>query len=96
MGDYKNKREPAVTCSLSPLVPTGSFTLWSRLIYAKVVYKVVAYMSVLTDNYYTKINPRAILPNSVQKSLGKPRYMCRAINYMMEQNPAVGRHSTDV
>lgn len=48
-------------------------------------------MSVLTGNYYTKINPQAILPNSVQKSLGKPGYMCRAINYMMEQNPAVGR-----
>lgn len=49
----------------------------------------VACMSVLTSNYYTKINPRAILPNSVQKSLGKP-------GYVMEQNPAVGRYSTDV
>lgn len=80
----------------SPLAPTGSLTLGSRLIYAKVAYKVVACMSVLIGNYYTKTNPRAILPNSVQKSLGKPGYMCRAINYTMEQTPAVGRHSADV
>lgn len=63
----------------------ASLTLGSRLIYAKVAYKVVACMSVLIGNYYTKTNPPAILPNSVQKSLGKPGYMCRAINYTMEQ-----------
>lgn len=80
----------------SPLAPTGGLTLGSRLIYAKVAYKVVACMSALIGNYYTKTNPRAILPNSVQKSLGKPGYMCRVINYTMEQTPAVGRHSADV
>lgn len=69
----------------SPLAPTGSLTLGSRLIYAKVAYKAVACTWVLIGNYYTKTNPRAILPNSVQKSLGKPGYMCRAINYTMEQ-----------
>lgn len=75
----------SLTHCQSPLAPTGSLTLGSRLIYAKVAYKVVACMSVLIGNYYTKTNPRAILPNSAQKSLGKPGYMCRAINCTMEQ-----------